>query len=107
MRAALRKPPAMALTITLLHPKSHVARLTPSPQPLSLLLSSNSECLSVLGVSTFIASNHSFIQGACNFMPSTGGSAGNRHAGPHPHSREDKGRQGCAGKNKPGEGGGV
>lgn len=29
-------------------------------------------------------------------MPGTGGSVGNRHTGPHPHGREDKGRQGCA-----------
>ena len=33
-------------------------------------------------------------------MSRTGGPAGNRHACPHPHSREDEGRHGCARKNK-------
>lgn len=39
-------------------------------------------------------------------MPGTEGSAGNRHVGPLPPGRENKGRQGCAEKSKPGEGGG-
>lgn len=38
-------------------------------------------------------------------MPSIGGSARNRHAGPHYHGREDKGKRRRVGKNEPSKGG--
>lgn len=90
----------MALTTTLLCPKPQVDRLTTvsslSPCNPANLNTSSQPPLSLHSII------HSFT--AWDFVPSTGGLAGSRHAGPHPPGREDKGRQGCAGKNKPGEG---
>lgn len=52
----------MGLTTSLLHPKRQVACLTPSLQLLSLLQSSNSECLSVHSPNPHTLSIHSVME---------------------------------------------
>lgn len=75
-----QEPPAMALSPSLLHPRPPVARLPPH-QPPALLPSSNSECvcLSVPQASPLAMCTYSR---SLRCVPGTGGSAGNRLAGP-------------------------